>query len=139
MTIPAEVRGKFYMLRAVALVVGLLGIAAIILGTHSLGLLFLGLLGIVVGMWLVRTSNAYVWRARGQVGGERAAAKTVRRISGLAWALTAASLVACVVFYIALYVDGLHGGKEVWPVYALLGAGLAFIVTSGYVAMRIFQ
>lgn len=139
MTIPSEVRGKFYALRAAALAVGLAGIAAIVLRGQDFGFLFLGLLGIVVGTWLVRRSNAMVWRARGQVVAEWSPAKASKRVGPLAWTLTAMSLAACVIFSLAVYVDQLHGGKQVWPVYALFVAVLALAVTSGYVAMRIFQ
>lgn len=139
MTVPTEVRRRFYLLRAAAFIVGLPGIACVILGARSSGFLFVGLMGIVVGLWLVRRSNALALRARGQMTPGLPPASALRRVGPLAWALTGVSLLACLASYYALYLDGLHGGKEVWPVYALLGAGLALVVTSGYVAMRIFQ
>lgn len=139
MTVPAEVRGRFYTLRAAALAVGLPGIAAIVLGTHSFGLRSLGLVGIVVGLWLVRRSNAYVWRARGQAVPDLSPARAARRVGPLAWTLTGVSLAACGFFYLAVRADLVHGGKQTWPVYALFVAVLALAGTSGYVAMKIFR
>ena len=139
MTIPAEVRTTFYVLRAVALAVGLSGIAAIVLGGDSYGLRSLGLVGIVVGLWLVRRSNSYVWAARGQAVGKWSPTRAAMRVEPLAWIFTASSLAACVVFYLAARVDASHGGKEVWPAYALFAAVLALAVSSGYVAMKLFR
>lgn len=138
MSIPAEVRGKFYALRAAALAVGILGVAGVILGTHNLGVRSLGLVGIVVCFWLMRRSKAYVWRARGQEVAEWSLAGAARRVGPRAWTVMGVSLAACGVFYLAIYLDAVHGGREVWPVYALLGACVVFIVTAGYAAMRMF-
>ncbi|MFZ0886143.1 MAG: hypothetical protein WAN14_22270 [Candidatus Acidiferrales bacterium] len=99
----------------------------------------LAFLAIVVGAWLIQRSNTYVRRARGQAGAEWEPAKAAKRVEPLAWVLTAASLAACVVFYLAMCVDAAHGGTEAWPAYALGGAVMALAVTSGYVAMKIFR
>lgn len=139
MTIPAEVRGKFYALRALALVLGAFAVATFVLRPNSFGIRSLGLLGIMVGLWLVRQSNAFVRRARGQVVDGWPAAKSVKRVGPLAWTLTALSLVACGVGYHLMYLDALRGYKEVWPVNVFLAAVLALVITSGYVAMKIFR
>ena len=139
MSIPAEVRRKYYTLRALALAVGLLAVAAIVLGAQSSGLRSLGVVGVVVGLWLLRRSDAYLRRARGQVVPELSPTRAARPVGPLAWTLTGVSLGACVVFYFAMYVDALHGGKEVWPAYAFFVAVLALAATSGYVAMKIFR
>lgn len=138
MAIPAEARGKFYALRVLALVLVVISGLVFFLWPNSFGIRSLGLIGIMVGAWLVRRSNAHVWRARGQVVAEWSLAKRLRRVGDLAWILAASSFVACVVFYIAMYVDQAHGGKELWPVYAFGAAAIALTVTSGYVAMRVF-
>lgn len=61
------------------------------------------------------------------------------RVGPLAWTLTGVSLVACGVGYYLMHLDALHGYKQVWPVNVFLGAVLALVATSGYVAMKIFQ
>lgn len=139
MTIPAEVRGRFYALRASAVALFVCAAAAFYLRPGSYGFLLLGLAAIPVGMWLVRRSNALVRRARGQAVAQRSPAKAAGRVGPLAWALTVASLVACGVFYLAVRADLVHGGKQTWPVYALFGAVLALAATSGYVAAKIFR
>jgi hypothetical protein len=138
-SIPAEVRGKFYALRALAFALFVLAGAAFYLRPNSFGVLTLGLLGIAVGGWLVRRSNARVRQARGQAAGAWSPAAAVKRVGPLAWTLTGMSLVACVIFYFAMYVDALHGGREGWPALAFGGAVLALAGASGYVAMKIFR
>lgn len=139
MTIPAEVRGKFYALRALAVVVFAFAVVIFFLRPNSFTIESLGFLAILVGALLVRCSNAYVWRARGQVVPEWSPAKSVRRVGPLAWTLTGASLVACGVASYLMHLDALHGYKEVWPLNVFLGAVLALVVTSGYVAMKVFR
>lgn len=51
--------------------------------------------------------------------------------------LAGASLVACGVCYYLMHLDALHGGNQVWPVYAFAISGLALAATSGYVVMRL--
>lgn len=138
MTIPPEVRVKFYTLRVLALV--LMAFAgAIFLRSHGFGLFLLGITAIFVGLWIIRRSNVAVWRARGHVVAEWSLAQAVKRVGPWAWAFTVASLLACFLTCLLMYVDALHGGKEVWPVYALLGAVLALVVTSSYVVMKVFR
>jgi len=138
MTIPAEVRRKFYALRALAGVLTVFAGAIFILRLHDFGLHLLAILAIFVGLWIVRRSNVSVWLARGQVVREWSFTEKCKGVGRVWWALTAASLAACVVFYLAMYVDLLHGGKEVWPVYAFAVSALTLAVTFGYVIMRIF-
>lgn len=139
MSVPADVRGKFYAFRTVAIALFASALVVFFLRRNSFEIESLAFLAILVGAWLVRLSNTYVGRARGQAGAEWAPAKSAKRVGPLAWALTAASLAACVLFYLAMYVDAAHGGKEAWPAYALGGAVMALAVTSGYVAMKIFR
>ena len=139
MNIPAAVRGKFYALRALALVLIILSGSAFFLRPNSFSIRSVGLAGIMVGVWLVRRSDSIVQRAQGQAGTVWAPAKADRRVDRLAWALTAASLAACIIFYLAMNVDQAQGGKEVWPVYAFAGAVLALAVSSGYIAMKVFR
>jgi hypothetical protein len=139
MTIPPNVRVKFYTLRALALALGAFAAVDFLLRPNAFGFRALALLGIFVGLWLVRRSNAYVWDARGQVVGVRSPAVAVRRVGPVAWTLVAASLVASGATFFLMYLDAVHGGKEAWPVYAFTGAVLAFAVASGYVAMKIFR
>lgn len=51
----------------------------------------------------------------------------------------AASLLACGATYFLIYLDSIHGGKEVWPVYAFGAAVLTLAVTAGYVAVKLSQ
>ena len=101
MNVPSEVRGKFYALRALALFLIVLAGSAFFLRPNSFSIRSLGLAGIMVGVWLVRRSDSVVQRARGQAGTVWAPAKADRRVGPLAWAFTAASFLACIIFYLA--------------------------------------
>lgn len=139
MNIPPPVRRKFYTLRAVALVLMVFAGAIFILRPHNFAAQLLVALAILAGVLIVRYSNASVWRARGQVVGEWSPATTAKRVGRLAWTLTALSLIACGAFYFLMYLDQVHGGKVLWPVYAFFVAVLALTVTGSYVVFRIFR
>lgn len=139
MTIPSEARRKFYSLRALALVLMVSAGAILILRPHDFGAQLLVALAIFASVLIVRYSNASAWRARGQVVAEWSPATATKRVGRLAWTLTAMSLIACGVFYFLMYLEQLHGGKVLWPVYAFFVAALALTVTASYVVMRIFQ
>ena len=139
MTIPAEVRKKFYTLRALALILLVSAVAVFILWPHDFGAQLLIALALFISVSIVRYSNASVWRARGQAVGDWSPATAPKRVGRLAWTLTAVSLFACGVCVFIVYLDALHGGKEVWPADALFVAVLALAVTASYVVMRIFQ
>ena len=137
MTLPAEVRTKFYALRVLAAI--LLASAAVlfILLPRNFAIRSLCLVAGLISVGIVRRSDALVRRAWGQVVGEWSPATAAKRVGRLAWTLTASLLVACVLCYFLMYLDALHGGKEAWRAYAFAGAGLAFAVTSAYVAAKI--
>lgn len=139
MSIPAKLRVRFYVLRALAAALCVSAAAAFYLRPGSYELLLSGLAAISAGMWLVRRSNAYVGGARGQAVSQWSQAKAAGHVGPLAWTLTGISLVACGVGYYLMYLDALHGYKQVWPLIVFLGAVLAFTATSGYVAMKIFR
>lgn len=139
MAIPPQVRTKFYALRLLALILIAVAAVTVILRPHDFGFRLLGLLAIFVALWIVRRSNVSVWVARAQVVPDWSFGKQARRVGPLPLILTAASLVACVVCYFLMYLDQLHGGEEVWPVYAFAVAGLALAITSSYVVMMIFR
>ncbi len=143
MTIPRDVRTKFYALRALALALMLCAAAIFVLRPHDFAIRTLALLAIFLGLWIVRRSNVSVRRARGQVipndSFEGSFAKEADRPGALAWTLTAVSLIACCVCAFLLHLDMLHGGQEGWPVYALFVAILALILSVGYVLMTKFR
>lgn len=139
MNIPRQVRMKFYLLRALALVLMVFAGAIFILKPHDSRFRSLALLAIILGVWIVQRSNASVWRARGQRGADSSPVKQLKRVGPLAWSLTAVSLIACGVFYFLMYVDQLHGGNVLWPVWGFFFSGLALAATSAYIAFRTFR
>jgi hypothetical protein len=138
MAIPPQVRTKFYVLRALALILILLAAAIFMLRPHNLESRSLAILAIFGCLWLVKRSNMVVWRARGDVVAEWSSNKS-GRVGRSAWIFTTVSLLACVVSYFLMYLDQLHGGNDVWPVYLFAVAGLAPAVAVGNVTMRIYR
>jgi uncharacterized membrane protein len=132
--IPREVCRKWYALRALAVALAVFAVVSFILWHDASGIRSIGLLAILLCGWLVRRSNALVSRAKNQVFVE-----PDKQVGPLAWTLTAASLVAVVVFYFLMYVGDQHGWKYPWPVYGFFGAGLALTMTTGYVVIKMLQ
>lgn len=139
MIIPPKVRRVWYMLRAFAITLIIFAIVIFLLWPNIFGFRLLGLLMILISVWVVRISNTYVRRAQGQVEDDKSQNKTARRVGLLGWLLAAGSFIACAAFYLVMYVDALHGGKEGWPAYAFGCAALALAVTGSYVIMKLFQ
>ncbi|MDE2465405.1 MAG: hypothetical protein KGO02_17085 [Alphaproteobacteria bacterium] len=139
MTIPPEVRQRFYALRASAAALIVFAVVAFLLRPNEFWVESLGFLAILVSVWLVRRSNEYVRRARGQVSVKWSPTERAKQIGPLSWALTGASLVACGIFYVVMYLDALHGGKEGWPAYAFGGAAVALALTTGTIAAKLFR
>ena len=134
MTIPPEMRGKWYALRALAVVLVVFAAVSFFLWHNASGIRSIGLLAILLSGWLVRRSNALVWRAQKQVFVE-----PDRRVGPLVWTLISASLAAVVVFYFLMYVAEEHGGKDAWPVYGFVGAGLVLAMSTGYAVIKVLR
>lgn len=141
--IPREVRGKFYALRALALVLMIFAGAIFLLLPHDFAFWLLALLAVFLGLGIVKISDGVARRAQGRIlpncSFEGSFAKEAERPGTLAWTLTAISLIACGVCAFLLHLDMLHGGQEGWPAYALLVAILALILSGGYVLMTKFR
>lgn len=139
MNIPPEARGKFYALRGLALVFGLLGALAFLLRFNSYWVELLGALAILVGMSLVRRSNAIVRRVRGEKTADWSPADESRRVGPVTWITAGASLAGCGVCYYAMRLDQLHGGHEVWPVYAFAVAAIVLALSTATAAAKLFR
>jgi hypothetical protein len=133
----SEVRRKLYILRGLAFALVAFAAVAFLARPHSLGMRLWGLLAIFIGMWVARRSNEYARRAGDHATAEWSPADESKRVGPLMWAITAASLAACGVFYYAMYVDQLHGGRQAWPADAFAGAGIVFALTAATIAAKL--
>lgn len=138
-TVPPKVRHRFYAFRVSAAVLIIFAIIAFILEANHFWIESLSFLAILASVWLVRRSNEYARRARGQANEKRSPAERAKQIGATSWALAGASLVACGIFYIVMYLDALHGGREGWPAYAFGGAAVALALTTGNIAAKLFR
>lgn len=138
MSIPKEVRTKFYALRIVA--VALIVFAGVLLigHPHNLSAKSLGMLAIFACILIARYSNATVWRARGQPTSNWSPANQVKRVGPLPWVLTVLSLIACVIFYYLMYLN-LDGGNALWPVWGFFFSGLVLAAITSYIAYMTFR
>lgn len=143
MTIPREVRTKFYGLRSLALILMIFGAALFLLRPHDFSFRSLAIVAVLVGAWVGRQANLSASRAKGLVmpnsSFEGSFAKQLDRTSPWVWILTGLSLAACVVCYYLMYLDQLNGGKEVWPVWAFFVAAIALTLSSSYAVMKIYN
>jgi hypothetical protein len=136
-TIAAEVRGRFHALQALAAALCALALMAFFALPNSFWFLLLGSFAIIVGMWLVRRSNAYVWWARGQVAAAQPPVKAAGPVVPVAWSLLAASLVGVGAFYRLTRLDALRWYKKAWPVDVFFGVVVVCLVAKVYLAKKL--
>ncbi len=135
-TLAKKDRRRFYLQRVLALL--FFATSGVILFSRSSSprLQYIALLALGAGLYTTRRSNLSASQAAGKVVPAWTFSKAAKRVGPIAWAITAISVLACIVFVIAMYIDQIHGGREVWPVNALAVAGVAFVVSVAYVAMK---
>lgn len=137
MTIPAEVRVKFYALQALAAALCALTLVAFFERPNSSGFLLLGIFALTAGNWLVRRSNTYVWRARVKMVGAQSPAKAAGLVGPVAWSLLAAWLVGLGLWYRLARLDTLGWYKMEWPTDVVFGVFVAWLIAKVYLAKKL--
>jgi hypothetical protein len=131
---PKNRYGKF----VVAVVLLLLGLVVNIRYFNNFPLRSLGLLLLVVGAFLMKTSNIHGMKAVNSSSGLHLISPTRNRPGPLAWTASLSSVVALVISYIFLCQDANAGGHEAWPAYAFAGSALYGAIAWGYVVSKFF-
>lgn len=124
MTTSAPTTRKTYGLMSLAVLLFSLGGAALFFEPHNYVIRSLGLLAILGGVPLVRTSRVHA-RDPVPADGQWIDVTASKGPSRTTWSIGIALLVLAGISLLLLYLDGLHGGHSEWPVYLFAGVVLA--------------
>lgn len=122
--------------RLLGIIVALAGCVIVALGFNSTLWETLGLIICMIGVFCVNSCRAKglekerIDRPHGQCAG------FAQRPGALAWWLGAASVLALIGSFVALYVDAAFGSHWTWPLYAVVASALACAVSWGYLAAK---
>jgi len=127
---------KKYGLFALAVVLLLLGAAALYVGSHNFTIRSFGLAALLVSVYLVRESRVYA-RSASEASDERADFTASNGPGRLAWVFGIALLPLTGISYLLMYIDALHGGSAAWPAYVFAGFAFACAGAWGYIASKL--
>lgn len=128
---------KRYGLFSLAILLFLLAGAALFLGSHNFAIRSVGLVGCIVGVYLVRASNVHAPRASAVAAGEGPDSREKKRPGPLMWTVGVALLLLAGASFFYLYQDALHGYQEALPVYVFAGVGLACALVWSYLVSKV--
>jgi len=134
-----EATRKRYGLFALAIVLLLLGGAALFLGAHNLAIRAVGIVGCVISVYLVRISNVHTRPTAPVVPYQRTCTETKKGPGRLMWILGVVLLLLAGASFLYLYQDALHGYQEALPVYVFAGVGLACAIVWSYLISKLLS
>src|ERR1700737_4300178 len=129
---PQKIPQKRYGLFVLAVLLLLLGGAALFVGSHNITIRFLGLAAVMASTYLVRISNVHT-RSTLAVTSDQA----TKRQGYLMWIVGFVLLLLAGGSYLLMYIDSLHGGHTAWPVYLFAGVGIVCAGVWGYIASKL--
>lgn len=135
----SKLNGRAYAYRLAALALVVFAAVTFLRRPNGFGIESLAFSATLLSIWLIRQSNRYVRKARGQTVVDLSISERAKRVGRLTWILTGVSLAACVVFVGLMYIDALRGGKAAWPAYACGGAVIALALATGTLAAKLFR
>ncbi len=120
---------KEYVLRAFAMLLGLVGLLINLIYFNIFLYRSVGLLMLIAAGFLIKKSNLRRSRSIGVID-----VPQVRTGPGLmAWLVSAATTVAAGFFYFCMVQDQRAGGHYVWPAYAFAASALIVAIGWGYI------
>ena len=134
---PPTTNYRSYGVFSLAILLLILGGAAIYLGSHDFSIRSLGLVACLASAHLIRT-----WRVRGR----KSSALVIDRSMGpgaetgparSVWIIGAALVPVAVLSYLYLYQDAQNGYHEVLPVYVFAGVAIICAGVWSYLASRL--
>jgi hypothetical protein len=123
---------KRYGLFVLAILMGLSGVAALSMGPKYSAIRSFAGVGFIVAVYLIRVSNVHT-RSTLAVTCDQA----TKRPGYLVWIVGFALLLLAGVSYLLMYIDALHEGHTVWPVYLFAGVAIACAGAWGYIASKL--
>ena len=137
--ISQKITQKRYSLFILAILLFLLGVAALVIGSNNFAVRSVSIVAFIAGTYLVRISNVHTRSASSLAGPGQVAFKEGNGPSRLAWAVAWASLVMLGLSFFFLNSDALHGGRAAWPVYMFGGVALVCAFAWAYIASSLFS
>jgi hypothetical protein len=132
-----KVPQKRYGLLVLAILLLLLGGAALYAGSHNFMTRSFGLMAVLAGVYLVRLSSVHTRSGLSTASGRGLDFASNPRPGHLAWLIGVALLLLAGLSFFYLYRDALHGYHEALPVYAFAGVTVACAVVWSYLLSRI--
>lgn len=134
-----EATRKRYSLFVLAIVLLLLGGAALFLGAHNFAIRTVGVVGCIVSVYLVRISNVHTRSTATPVPDQRTGTEAKKGPGRLMWMAGVVLLLLAVASFFYLYQDALHGYQEALPVYVFAGVGLACALVWSYLISKLLS
>jgi hypothetical protein len=129
---------KRYGVFVLALLMGLLGVAALLMGPrYSAVRSFAGVV-FIVGVYLVRISHVYDRSGLPEASGRGNDLKTSKGPGRVLWFVSLALVPLLCASGFLLHIDAVNGGHEAWPADVFAGVGLACAIAWGCLAAKIF-
>ena len=130
---------KKYSLFVLAILLLLLGGAALFLGARNFAIRAAGVVACIVSVYLVRISHVHAGPAVSTEADQGADIKGKKRPGRLIWMVGAAFLLLAGGSFLYLYQDAVHGYHEVLPIYIFAGVGLACALVWSYLFARLMR
>jgi len=129
---------KRYSLIVLAILLLLLGGAAIYAGSHNYPIRALGLVAVMASAYLVRISHVHDRSGLPEVKSRGTDLNTAKGPGRLLWIVSMALVTLLGVAFFLLHIDAVNGGHEAWPADVFAGVGLACAIVWSYLAAKIF-
>jgi hypothetical protein len=133
-----NVARKRYSLFVLAILLLLLGGAAIYVGSYNYPIRGLGAVAVLASVYLVRISHVHDRSGFPEANVRGTDLKTAKGPGRLLWIISIALVPLLGAAYFLLHIDAVNGGHEAWPADVFAGVGLACAIVWGYLAAKIF-
>lgn len=137
MTTPQNVPRRRYGLFILAILLLLLGGAAIYAGSHNYEIRALGIVAVMASVYVVRISRVRERSDLPITGDRPISSKTTKGPGRLLWIASLSLLLMLGVALYLLHIDALNGGHEAWPADLFAGVGLACAIVWGFLVVKI--
>jgi len=134
-----DVRRKRYGLYALAILLLLIGGAALFVGRNNFGVRCLGLVAIIASGYLIRISNVRARPSLPMTSGDAEDSKAGKKGTRLMWIIGAALVPVAGASFFYLYQAGLNGSRDTLPAYIFAGVAVICTVVWSYLVSRLLH
>ena len=134
-----DVRSKKYALYALAILLLVIGGAALFVGMNNFGVRCLGLVAIIASGYIIRISNVRARPSLPMTSGDADDSELGKKGTRLMWIIGAALVPVAGASFFYLYQDGLHGYHDILPVYIFAGVAVICTLVWSYLVSRLLH